>query len=49
MSYRKSDLKFQDVVKFEYDKTSNMQFDVQLWFQDVVKFEYDKTRPKKGF
>ena len=34
---------FQDVVKFEYDKTSNMQVDVQLWFQDVVKFEYDKT------
>ena len=39
---------FQDVVKFEYDKTSsNCSFDSNK-FQDVVKFEYDKTWFKSG-
>ena len=34
---------FQDVVKFEYDKTSDQSFFEKILFQDVVKFEYDKT------
>ena len=35
--------RFQDVVKFEYDKTSVEYTRYQTLFQDVVKFEYDKT------
>ena len=35
---------FQDVVKFEYDKTTNRKDMCMQLFQDVVKFEYDKTR-----
>ena len=35
---------FQDVVKFEYDKTKYNSILVTNLFQDVVKFEYDKTR-----
>ena len=38
---------FQDVVKFEYDKTKYLTDDTAGPFQDVVKFEYDKTL--KGF
>ena len=34
---------FQDVVKFEYDKTMLKLEQVGYPFQDVVKFEYDKT------
>ena len=34
---------FQDVVKFEYDKTSLTETTDTNRFQDVVKFEYDKT------
>ena len=35
--------RFQDVVKFEYDKTIiTIKLEDSL-FQDVVKFEYDKT------
>ena len=33
---------FQDVVKFEYDKTLDGRFNCVTMFQDVVKFEYDK-------
>ena len=36
-------LKFQDVVKFEYDKTIKINYSPIDLFQDVVKFEYDKT------
>ena len=38
---------FQDVVKFEYDKTIRVSTQEQAKFQDVVKFEYDKTGNKK--
>ena len=34
---------FQDVVKFEYDKTIYQVYKNITKFQDVVKFEYDKT------
>ena len=34
---------FQDVVKFEYDKTIYTHIVGNDRFQDVVKFEYDKT------
>ena len=34
---------FQDVVKFEYDKTNCNNVFRRRVFQDVVKFEYDKT------
>ena len=34
---------FQDVVKFEYDKTYAEREGMTSKFQDVVKFEYDKT------
>ena len=36
-------LVFQDVVKFEYDKTKGFVEHGFIMFQDVVKFEYDKT------
>ena len=35
--------KFQDVVKFEYDKTEIVGYETIQAFQDVVKFENDKT------
>ena len=35
---------FQDVVKFEYDKTGMKKEKDGVLFQDVVKFEYDKTK-----
>ena len=35
---------FQDVVKFEYDKTLDEFSKLNPRFQDVVKFEYDKTK-----
>ena len=38
-------LGFQDVVKFEYDKTIFVSIIGKIKFQDVVKFEYDKTSP----
>ena len=38
-----SDKWFQDVVKFEYDKTIKCYPYSMFMFQDVVKFEYDKT------
>ena len=34
---------FQDVVKFEYDKTKKVDKEIKVMFQDGVKFEYDKT------
>ena len=39
----RSAAKFQDVVKFEYDKTKKNLRRKNSRFQDVVKFEYDKT------
>ena len=39
---------FQDVVKFEYDKTSEATAEFRSMFQDVVKFEYDKTLHPAG-
>ena len=41
-------VEFQDVVKFEYDKTIEAIFGGLGRFQDVVKFEYDKTLLKRG-
>ena len=35
-------IQFQDVVKFEYDKTITIEQKNKFAFQDVVKFEYDK-------
>ena len=40
---RRIRLTFQDVVKFEYDKTWINYHGYLVTFQDVVKFEYDKT------
>ena len=37
------DIKFQDVVKFEYDKRPTANDNAIIAFQDVVKFEYDKS------
>ena len=38
-----NEIGFQDVVKFEYDKTYLAGVGEKGEFQDVVKFEYDKT------
>ena len=43
MKKEKDGVLFQDVVKFEYDKTGNFYVLPYAKFQDVVKFEYDKT------
>ncbi len=43
LSHHHKTMLFQDVVKFEYDKTMARVLKEFHKFQDVVKFEYDKT------